>query len=528
MGAEMEKWKEIWRRISEKKLWVFWTGAVLILTALWFTTLKACVLPVLKPFSTRLLVLYCVFSLFLLLFCFGLSFYLIKAKKIKTEKLFLVCCLTVGIVYMFILPPLTAPDEIAHYATAYKWSNVMMFKEAADEEGHVYMRAEDARAPFDHRNTKENYLTLADSFFKPCQSAETVVFDYKLVNTGPVPYIPQAVGITLGRLMNLGWAMTMFLGRLMNLLAFTGCVYWAIKRIPFGKMVLFSVAMLPMTMELISSMSYDTLALAMAILFTAVCLQYSQTADKIGKKEVAVLAVLLGLLAPCKTVYILLAGLCLLIPRKKFGSKRFYWISAGAVMGAAVLSLLLNNMTAIAGYIGTGENYISWAGEPGYTLGMLVKDPVRFLFLLFNTVREYAGFYLTHMIGYELGWRNICIGELAVLAFLFLLFLSCLKTEDEIEGMKSGQKAWCIVICLSIAFLIGMSMLFGWTPASWSFIEGIQGRYFLPILPLFLLTLRNNKIVLRKNMDKWIIVLAICFNALVVQKIAAVSLGTVF
>ena len=31
------------------------------------------------------------------------------------------------------------------------------------------------------------------------------------------------------------------------------------------------------------------------------------------------------------------------------------------------------------------------------------------------------------------------------------------------------------------------SMLLGWTPKGFTYIAGIQGRYFLPILPLILL-----------------------------------------
>ncbi len=426
---------------------------------------------------------------------------------------------------MFLLPPLTAPDEIAHYATAYKWSNVVMGKKSVDENGHVYMRKEDAEAPFTHLNTKENYKTITDNLFKTCKESESVSFDYKLMDTSPIPYFPQAVGITLGRTFGLGWVMTMFLGRLMNLLVFILCGYLAVKWIPFGKMILFTVSMLPMTLELISSMSYDAMTLGLSLLFTAVCFRYAYVKETIGKKEVAVLAVLLGLLAPCKTVYILLGGLCLLIPKIKFKTKRFYWMSAVMVLGAAAASLLINNMAALSGYIGTGENYISWAGEPGYTAQMLLSDPARFVFLIFNTIREYTGFYISHMIGYELSWRNICIGEAPIIAFSFLLFFSCLKTQDDVYMMHSGERGWCIVLCTGTIFLVALSMLLGWTPASYGFIEGIQGRYFLPVLPLFLLAVRNRKVVIRQNIDKWIIFASVFLNVLVIQKIVAVSLA---
>ena len=39
------------------------------------------------------------------------------------------------------------------------------------------------------------------------------------------------------------------------------------------------------------------------------------------------------------------------------------------------------------------------------------------------------------------------------------------------------------------------SMLLGWTPVSATMIQGVQGRYLLPLLPMFLLSLKNDKVV---------------------------------
>jgi len=283
-------------QMSEKKKWLFWGAALVIVAALWLTTLRACIYPYLNGYSTKLLVVYCGLTIAFICFAFGLGAYLIKKKTIRIERLFLICSLTVGLFYSVFLPPMTAPDEIAHYATAYKWSNCILFQDATDENGHVYMRAEDADAPITHLNTRENYKNITDSFFDRCDESEKVAFSYGLVNVGALVYIPQAIGITLGRILNLGWVLTMLFGRIMNLLCFVISVYWAIKWIPFGKMVLFVVSMLPMTLELASSMSYDIVPLSLSILFTSVCIRYIYEKENIEKKDIAVLAILLALL----------------------------------------------------------------------------------------------------------------------------------------------------------------------------------------------------------------------------------------
>ena len=40
-----------------------------------------------------------------------------------------------------------------------------------------------------------------------------------------------------------------------------------------------------------------------------------------------------------------------------------------------------------------------------------------------------------------------------------------------------------------------------WTPLSLDYIDGIQGRYFLPILPLFLLLFQNRFLPLKERPD---------------------------
>ena len=48
-----------------------------------------------------------------------------------------------GTMYMVVLPPLSAPDEIAHFCSAYAISNQMLGMERTDEYGFVLMRKED-------------------------------------------------------------------------------------------------------------------------------------------------------------------------------------------------------------------------------------------------------------------------------------------------------------------------------------------------------------------------------------------------
>ena len=49
------------------------------------------------------------------------------------------------------------------------------------------------------------------------------------------------------------------------------------------------------------------------------------------------------------------------------------------------------------------------------------------------------------------------------------------------------EKAIFLVIIFSVTILIFTAMCLGWARPNISYIEGVQGRYFLPILPLVIL-----------------------------------------
>lgn len=61
-------------------------------------------------------------------------------KKLKTELCAGITVLVLGILYMTALPPVSAPDEISHFVSAYAVSNRILGEMPVDAEGNVRMR----------------------------------------------------------------------------------------------------------------------------------------------------------------------------------------------------------------------------------------------------------------------------------------------------------------------------------------------------------------------------------------------------
>ncbi len=77
-------------------------------------------------------------------------------------------------------------------------------------------------------------------------------------------------------------------------------LYLSMKRIPFGKEVLLGVAVLPMTLHLAASFSYDVMILSRMFLLTAVCLDLAYVKKNGRVRDVVLLAVLAAVAGPCK------------------------------------------------------------------------------------------------------------------------------------------------------------------------------------------------------------------------------------
>ena len=83
----------------------------------------------------------------LLLVCVVLAAVLIGwlffRRRAALETVFSLAILCLGSIYLAVLAPLSAPDEVSHFISAYRLSNTMLGQSAADEKGHVYIRTQD-------------------------------------------------------------------------------------------------------------------------------------------------------------------------------------------------------------------------------------------------------------------------------------------------------------------------------------------------------------------------------------------------
>ena len=87
--------------------------------------------------------------------------------------------------------------------------------------------------------------------------------------------------------------------------------------------------------------------------------------------------------------------------------------------------------------------------------------------------------------------------------------------ENEVSSVKFSDKLWSTTIILASSLLTFMSMLLAWTPKSYTTIEGVQGRYFIPLLVLLIPILRNKFVTIKSSADKYMMFILLYWNLFV-------------
>ena len=98
-------------------------------------------------------------------------------------------------------------------------------------------------------------------------------------------------------------------------------------------------------------------------------------------------------------VYAVMMGLCLLIPVRKFGGWGKWALAAFLVGGAWAVSMFLVNSQVLVSYATETESYVMWAEEPGYSLTLLLHQPMRLVKMFYQTILWQAEHYHLTMIG---------------------------------------------------------------------------------------------------------------------------------
>ena len=391
-------------------------------------------------------------------------------------------------------PLFNVPDESAHFFRAFEVASghfLSEFRQDTFEVGRA-LPIRDSLMPlreswpsfWEHAGMRESEELYFCSFFN------TALYS-------PVSYLPQAAGIALARLFTDRLVLIAYAGRLVNWLCITGMLAAALRVLPRGRAFTAFFLLLPMNLQESFSLAPDGLVTAAAVLAAALVMNLRERQQKkMGAARLALLYALAVLLAMTKIVYLPLCLLYLLIPDAAFGGRKKKVLHA-VWMAALLLALSLGWLSLC------GDFLVKKGADSGLQLSWLLRHPLSYALILAQTVLYYGGDWLCSMAGRELAWQDVSVpGILILLLLARLLFLLAREREAvkaaAAEREEAGQErarerdAAPLVAGLAVFFVLILtctSLYLQWTAPYASYISGIQGRYFLPLLLLLYLAL---------------------------------------
>ncbi len=413
------------------------------------------------------------------------------------EHVFLILALVFGVAAVCVTPPLQVDDEPGHFYKAFHVSEGGLAPSRREAQMPRTLSALSdwawGRFPLDPAK-KIDVEELRGVAGMPLAPEDRIPIAYPQIRYPFTIYAPQALGILIGRGMGLPALGLMYLGRLLNLLAWTAMVFAAIRMLPFGKWTLLLLALTPMSLRQAASLSGDAVTNAAAFLLIAYALRCAAVRnERLGWRETFAAAALTALVMLTKQIYFFVPLAFLVVPPARFASRTAYLKSAGTVFAAACFAL------GLSVYLGRAEyfSYLDTAGigsDSGEQLRFVLGHPVAYCGVLLRTFYEQVlrePLLVESFVGYTDWKRFYLMPEWLQTAYLPVIATVAIGESYPSWRPRLGQRAILLVV-FALSWALTLTAFFLLTSGdNKRVVMGIVGRNLIPFMPLLFLAVSN-------------------------------------
>ncbi len=423
---------------------------------------------------------------------------LVRAR-IVPEWIFLVIAIPVSTVFSVITPPLQVPDEGSHFLKSYEIAELSLFNQQKTGPASLlqldsaFLRLHASAGEKTSMAEIKNYLGVK---LDPQKRASISPPPYTL------PYLPQALGIVIGKIFDASPLGLMYLGRLFNMLISIIVMFYAIRIIPQFKWVFLLLALMPKTLFLFGSLSYDSLTISLSFFTIAVFFHYAFACERnLNLKDLALMALLVILLLLCKPPYFILGLLFFFIPPKKFDYLYKYIVISA---GVALLALVILKAGPIVSSLSHAESTLQARQaetaasasqlpliRPDEQIQIIMNDiPAYLKLIVWSSFAENRSYILESFVGL-LGWIDVELPDALTYSYILLILFSALVLSRSDFSLGLSGKI-LLLFLLAVAFVIISTAMYVYaTGPGREQVFGVQGRYFIPVAPLFFMLFYN-------------------------------------
>ena len=296
-----------------------------------------------------------------------------------------------------------------------------------------------------------------------------------------ISYLPFSIGYKISNLLNLKFTTCIFISKFFNLLLYSILFYLAIKYAKYCKRIIFLIGLFPTNIFYASQFSCDPTITAGLTLATTMFMNII-TDDKLNKKYLIIFLLSVIWASLPKAIYCPLLLLLLFIPNNKFDNNKQAYMFKSLIIFITVLLLITFVIPAASGSAGgdvRGGN-TSVSGQ----LSFIIHNPLNYMKVLLS-------FAFHNLLKMFVGSSNfVSFAYLApanktrIFGYIYLLFFIYTVLTSEKPKYNSKYNILIILEIVAIWLLICTALYLSYTPVGESSINGVQSRYFIPIMLL--------------------------------------------
>ena len=286
----------------------------------------------------------------------------------------------------------------------------------------------------------------------------------------PLQYAGAAIVFKASCVTGASFGTFLYLSRFLNLLLGALLVAWGVRHAVRGKWALFLVALLPMTLFQISSISADSLTLSASLAWLGLLSGIEGRTLDPRRAAPWLLGLALGIALMKSGCAWVLLGLLFCKPAYDEAKMSF---------PVAIVMLLVVPVLVQAAWIlhASSDAAIRSGVDMAANRNVLLHDPLSFVHVLINT---FSGENLMRlgrsMIG-MLGWLDVVLVPwaygLAAVGLLLAFF-----TSGNSAPPARGMRPLALLFALGSLVLFSVPLYMFWTLPGAAVVEGLQGRYF--------------------------------------------------
>ena len=421
-----------------------------------------------------------------------------KISSKHPEQIFMCLGLIFGFLFLIFTPIFKVPDEPLHLLRACEVSNGIFYNDKnGNPAGDIFPNRKILL-----RKNCVNFQEFKNKYYFNSELFDFNNLNYTHNNTGYsfIMYLPSALAIKPVSLFTHNPYLQFYSARFANFFMYLLLIYSAIKLTPVFKWQLLVCALFPMALYEGVSVSADSFNLGFCFLYISLFFKLIFDKEKsISKKQFSLLLFLSFISIFLKGCFIFTL-LVFLIPKDKFSNKRYLlWLWIGVLL---ILSFLYSSY-----------NFIFIRPQVDFTerLFLLQKHPLIFVKAFINTSLEMWKSYIVQSIG-ALDLLKMYLPAYQVFCFIYL-FAICSFLDDIYCKLSVRIFTFIVISCFITATFVLYFLTYSY---SLDFIEGVQGRYFLPLYPLLAVVIHKPLNLTFTNKQKlylkYFIVLSLLIN----------------